>query len=73
MLLFGTAFDAHGLFAASFVALQVPLKLFVLVGQHELVGQVIFVEVVDKIPETLLVLLFRTEQVEVDLEVPFVV
>ena len=36
------------------VSLQVFFELLVLIGQYELVGQVILVEVIDQVPEELL-------------------
>ena len=42
------------LLAALLVALQLALELLALVGQDELVGQVVLVEVVDQVPEALL-------------------
>ena len=55
--------DVDRLLASHLIPLHVSLKLLVFVREHELVRQVILVEVVDKIPETLLVLLFRPEEV----------
>ena len=36
------------------VSLQVFFELLVLIGQYELVGQVILVEIIDQVPEELL-------------------
>ena len=52
--------DLYLFLRAGLIALHVPLELLIFVGQNELVRQVILVEVVNKIPKSLLVLLLAT-------------
>ena len=47
--------------AALLVALELPLEVLVLVREDELVGQIVLVEVVNQVPEPLLVLLLAPE------------
>lgn len=62
--------DVDGLLAAHLVPLHVPLKLLVLVREDELVGQMILIEVIDQVPEALLVQIIAAEPTQVHLEVP---
>ena len=56
--------------APYFIPLHVSLKLLVLVRKDELVWQMVLIEVVDQVPETLLVMHIATEATQVYLKVP---
>ena len=60
--------DPDGLLAALLVALELALELLALVGQDELVRQVVLVEVVDQVPEALLALLAQPQIIELHLK-----
>ena len=56
------------LLAALLIPAQLTLELLVLVGQDELVRQVILVEVVDEVPEALLAVAVRPQTVQIGLK-----
>lgn len=69
----GSLVDAHVLLVARLVPLVLATERFVFVREHKLVWQVILIEVVDEIPEALLVLLFIPQVIQLNLEVQLVV
>ena len=55
------------LLSSRLVALQLPFKLFVFVGEDELIRQMILIEVIDKVPEETLVLCIASQLTQIDL------